>query len=115
MLFMTEPVKLSSLDETSIINLHYCLEMQLAEYMYDSLVSKPREDDHRPRGYNISYGFELDEWQTSAREWFRGNGYELSPDVMVSYMCDCNGEIVGDMILSELNKHIPIINKLVKQ
>ena len=114
MLFMTEPVKLSSIDDTDTINLHFCLEMQLAEYMYDSLVSKPREDDHRPRGYNISYGFELDEWQTSAREWFKSNGYELSPVVMVSYMFDHEGVTYGRLILSELNKHIPIINKLVK-
>ena len=110
MLFMTEPVKLSSLDETDIINCSYCLKSQLSNYMYESLVSKPTEaeDDY------CSLEHYIYRWEEQAYEWFKSEGYELSPDVMVSYMCDYSGETYGRQILSELNKHIPIINKLVK-
>ena len=112
MLFMTEPVKLSSIDCSDWERI--VLAKRLSEYMYESFELRPIEDDFEESyGYNPFYEAEYN-WEESAYRWFDEMNYELSPDVLVSYGCDGSGKSTGDMILSELNKHIPIINKLVK-
>ena len=113
MLFMTEPVKLSSIECTYWGQRK--LSRQLAEHMYESFEVRPVEDDFEEGTYGYSPFYEAEyNWEESAYRWFDEMNYELSPDVMVSYVCDRSGKSTGDMILSELNKHIPIINKLVK-